>query len=168
MRLKPNNLPGGGRKHSKRLDMTNSTAVKKSREAEMPETENKLRLRVKRYLDKMIDEHGLIYRFDLAGLYTDHKQAQIMIKQLNGTFAGFPDLWICKPIGCYAGMFIELKRSGTTKRSLLQPTTDHGKQQLAMIRQLQKIGFAACFGIGFDDTKNKLIQYVHRKPIPII
>lgn len=144
------------------------SSIKKSSQAKKPESENELRLRVAGYLKKVADEHSIMYRFDLAGLYTDQKEARILIKKLNGNFAGFPDLQIIKPNGRYIGMFIELKREGTTRRSLLSPTTTHGKQQLAMLKRLQKMGFAACFGIGFHGVKQKIIQYIHRKQVTLI
>lgn len=73
-----------------------------------------------------------------------------------------PDLLILEPRNGYSGLFIELKivtpfkKDGEIKASI----KDHLKRQLESIERLNKKGYKACFGVGFEETKKIIDDYL--------
>lgn len=105
----------------------------------------------------------IIYRFDMAGLNLSVAQASMnkAIQKLRG----YPDLFIAQPSGRFNGLFLELKIEGT---KLLKKdgsfTTPHIKEQFDCITELRKRGYSADFAFGFDDTKDRIDDYlIHKK-----
>lgn len=77
----------------------------------------------------------------------------------------FPDLFIVEPRGVYNGYFLELKRPNETvflKKGGLS-TNEHIQEQAEMLQKLRDRGFACDFAIGFDDAKQKIINYLNNK-----
>lgn len=104
---------------------------------------------------------SVIYRFDLAadlkltmGQAAKHKRLQ--------HFRGYPDLFIAQPTKKFAGLFLEIKKEGTTiflKNGKL--TADqHIREQFDMLNDLSNAGYKAEFGIGFDDCIKKIDEYL--------
>ena len=96
----------------------------------------------------------------MAGTNDSDEDSKLLNMNINATSKGWPDLFIIAPNASYPGLFLELKREGTYINSLLHPTTAHGKQQLYMINRLEAMGYAAAFGIGYADTRTKILNFI--------
>lgn len=70
-----------------------------------------------------------------------------------------PDLIVLEPKGGYHGLVIELKEETPYKRdgSLKK---GRGIDQAATLRLLQDKNYYACFGVGFEQTKNIIDSYM--------
>lgn len=62
----------------------------------------------------------------------------------------------------YAGLMIELKRDGTRilKRDGSLVADGHIREQQALLAELEKRGYKACFAIGFDQAKQIIDEYL--------
>jgi hypothetical protein len=104
---------------------------------------------------------NVIYRYDLAadlklsiGQAKKHKALQ--------HYRGYPDLFLAEPRGKYHGLFIEIKKDGTrifTKKGLLV-ADEHIREQFDMLADLRQRGYQAQFGIGFDNVKQLIDEYL--------
>jgi hypothetical protein len=110
---------------------------------------------------------NVIFHFDYAGLHHTKTQAGKM-KAIQGN-KGYPDLFIAEPGGYYKGipnrfwhgLFIEIKVEGTKLlNKSLQPATDHLTEQFQMIQALREKGYKAEFGVGFDECKKIIGEYL--------
>lgn len=102
---------------------------------------------------------NVIFHFDLAGLNLSRAQAGMM-KAIQGG-RGWPDLFIAEPRDIFKGLFIEIKPEGTkiyNKKSL--PATPHLKEQEDCLFRLENNEYAAKFGVGFDECKNLIDDYL--------
>ncbi len=95
-------------------------------------------------------------------------------KRQNGGRRGWPDMFIAEPkvgkdregraIGMnYYGLFLELKREGTTiyKKSDGQIVKDkHIREQAEMLDALRKRNYMAEFACGFDEAKRIIDAYL--------
>lgn len=95
-------------------------------------------------------------------------------KRQNGGRRGWPDMFIAEPkvgkdregrvIGMnYYGLFLELKREGTTiyKKSDGQLVKDkHIREQAEALSDLSKRGYMAEFACGFDEAKRIIDDYL--------
>jgi hypothetical protein len=87
----------------------------------------------------------------------------------EGARAGVPDIFL--PVarhGCH-GLWIELKRSKTTKLSAKTGRTivdkSEGKaqdHQTKWIADLQAEGYGACVCVGWEEARDVLIQYLNQ------
>lgn len=106
---------------------------------------------------------GVIFRWDYAGMNLSKAQAGKMkgIQKLRG----YPDLTILEPRGAYHSQFIELKVEGTKlfKPDGKTPFDNHIAEQMECLRLLNAKGFHASFGIGFDNTKALIDNYLTGK-----
>jgi hypothetical protein len=74
---------------------------------------------------------------------------------------GWPDLFIAHPSKGFHGLFIELKateiylKDGKTLRS-----NEHLKEQNEVLWQLTRHGYKAVFGVGFDQTRKIIDEYL--------
>lgn len=74
----------------------------------------------------------------------------------------WPDLFIAEPRGGFAGLFLELKREGTTvylKDGSLT-ANKHIREQAAALESLRKRGYEAGFAIGFDEARAEIESYL--------
>lgn len=73
-----------------------------------------------------------------------------------------PDLIILEPRNGYHGLFIELKLETPFKKdgSIKASKNDHLKGQLETIDKLKEKGYFACFGVGFEQTKEIIDNYL--------
>jgi hypothetical protein len=104
----------------------------------------------------------VIYRIDLAGERFSKGQA-IKLARLQ-CIKGFPDLFILKAMHGFNGLFIEIKKEGTTiydKKG--RPATEHLKTQFETMERLKECGFFATFGIGFNNCKRIIDRYLKEK-----
>ena len=102
---------------------------------------------------------NILYHFDYAGL--NHSKAQAgMMKAIQGD-RGFPDLIIIAIRNNYSGMAMEIKKEGTKlNKKNGDWINEHIKQQADILNKLRSNLFYTCFGIGFDDCKKQIDDYL--------
>lgn len=78
---------------------------------------------------------------------------------------GYPDLFIAAPRGEYHGLFLELKRDGTTiyKRDGDVVANEHIREQKEILDHLNRLGYYAVFAVGFDKAKDTIDWYMRLK-----
>jgi hypothetical protein len=114
---------------------------------------------------------NVLFHFDLAGLNLSRAQCGMM-KAIQGG-RGWPDLFIAatgtryrdediEPFGTtYQGLFIEVKKEGTILwKQKGGPASDHIREQINCLNDLTEKGYMAEFGIGFDDCKKLIDDYL--------
>jgi hypothetical protein len=102
---------------------------------------------------------NVLFHFDLAGLNLSMAQAG-MTKAIQGG-RGWPDLFIAQPSKGRSGLFIEVKAEGTRIWKVKGgASTDHIEEQIRCLSNLEAIGYEADFGIGFDDCKKMIDDYL--------
>lgn len=102
---------------------------------------------------------SVLFHWDLAGLNLSIVQAGMM-KVIQGG-RGWPDLFIAEPRGIYHGLFIEVKMEGIRLLNRKDEyATEHLKEQAQMIIELEQRGYAATFGIGFNQCKEIIDNYL--------
>jgi hypothetical protein len=90
------------------------------------------------------------------------KMQSVRNKKIQKNGFKCPDVIVFEARNGYHGLFIELKvatpfkKDGTIKAS----TNDHLKGQLETIEKLNAKGYKACFGVGFEQTKNIIDEYL--------
>ena len=133
--------------------------------------EHQLYETIARYLQMQYPD--VLYRFDLAADLKLTVGQAAKHKRLHPK-RGWPDLFIAEPkvgkdregrvIGMdYYGLFLELKREGTTiyKKSDGQLVKDkHIREQAEVLSDLSKRGYMAEFAIGFDEAKRIIDEYL--------
>ena len=110
-----------------------------------------------------------IYRFDLAADLKLSIGQAAKHKRLQGR-RGYPDLFIAEPRTIrkggdkyyYAGLFLELKRPGTTiyKKNGELVSNEHIQEQARMLEELRRRDYMAEFACGFDETKKIIDEYL--------
>jgi hypothetical protein len=111
---------------------------------------------------------NVIFHFDLAGLNLSRAQAGMM-KSIQGG-RGWPDLFIAQlkyeesedhEAIIWQGLFIEIKKEETILwKTKGGPKSDHIKEQIDCLNILTDKGYKAEFGIGFDDCKKMIDEYL--------
>lgn len=104
---------------------------------------------------------GVIFHTDFAaGIKLTQGQA-IKRKRLNSSRA-FPDLFIAKCRNGKGGLFIEIKADG--QRPILKDGSvskqEHVAEQGEMLEALRTEGYAAEFGVGFEQCKKLIDDYL--------
>ena len=85
-------------------------------------------------------------------------------KALNAGRKGWPDMFIAEPVGKYHGLFIELKRSGTSLHKLNGDWANpHYQDQAEVLEMLTKKGYRAEFAVGFGGAKELIDEYLRGK-----
>lgn len=104
----------------------------------------------------------VMYHFDPTGLNLTKTQAGIL-KSIQGG-KGYPDLFIIEPSKDrkYIGLFIEVKKEGTNlyKNKGIDYIDDHVLSQALCLDALERRGYRAVFGIGFDVCKSIIDKYL--------
>lgn len=152
---------------SPKLTYCEAKAYRKTLIATIPEYE--IYTLIAQYLQ--ISYPDVLYRFDLAAdMKLTPGQAR-RHKELHPR-RGWPDLFIAEPAPrCidgswnyeYNGLFLELKREGTTiyKKSDGQLVKDkHIREQAEMLDKLRRRGYMAEFACGFDEAKRIIDAYL--------
>lgn len=123
-------------------------------------SESDLQIAIARYL--RVQYPDVIFRSDYgAGLRMTINQARRQRAQ-NGFIRGYPDLFIAEMRNGYGGLYIELKteKARTFLKDGKTPATPHIKEQAQMLEKLEKKGYKAVFGIGFEQTKKIIDDYL--------
>ena len=126
--------------------------------------EESLQLQVCQYIS--LQYPHVIYRSDYAsGLHLTMHQASIHKSLQSGR--AWVDLFVYKPSRGYCGLALEIKREGTVIYLSRGPrkgrlTSDpHIQEQAQMLQELNKLGYFARFGVGFDQCKRIIDYYLN-------
>ena len=124
----------------------------------MAKPEQDLQLAVCRYIG--IQYPRVIFFSEPSGLRVSIGQAMLLKKMRS--HGKLPDMFLAVPNGKYHGFFIELKIEGTTifKRNGEMVACERIREQFKTLSTLYDLGYAACFGVGFDDVKKKIDKYM--------
>lgn len=137
--------------------------------------EESLQKMVARYI-RLHYPHAHFFSDYAAGAYLSKTQRGVRKALQSGK--AWPDMFIAHPAVIkgkdgethhYCGLFIELKKDGTTIRVTRGPNKgqlvadSHIREQAQVLIDLNRLGYYAVFGIGFDDTI-KLIDWYMGKP----
>jgi hypothetical protein len=98
---------------------------------------------------------------DASGLRMTIGQA-MQWKRLN-SHRGLPDLFIAYPRGEYAGLFIELKKTGEkiVKKDGVTLKNPHLVEQTEMLFVLKCLGYHAQFALGLAEAISILEEYMN-------
>ena len=100
-----------------------------------------------------------------SGIRLTPGQARTQARQ-NGGRRAWPDMVLAEPREengrHYCGLYIELKRDGTRilKRDGSLVADGHIREQQALLTELEKRGYKACFAVGFDQAKQIIDEYL--------
>ena len=123
-------------------------------------TENELQADICDYIRLQYPKY--LFVSDSSGLRLTIGQAK-RIKRLRKCNA-WPDLFIAQPIGKYHGCFIELKIEGTRLHNKKgEWINEHLYDQNEVLKLLHEKGYYANFGIGFENTKQIIDDYLNGK-----
>jgi hypothetical protein len=123
----------------------------------MAKQEQKLQIDICDYLKLQYPK--AIFFSEPSGLRVSMGQAKTLKRMRS--FGKLPDMFVAFPNGKYHGLFIELKtedQSPYLKDGSLSKG-EHIQEQLKTLKTLYELGYAAVFGVGFDDTKKKIDNY---------
>lgn len=104
----------------------------------------------------------IIYHFDTGSGGRTSIGMAMRNKRLN-RWRGYPDLFICKSIGLWLGLFIELKTSTPYKKDGQIKTDEHLIEQQTIHTKMKSEGYRAEFGIGFEGCKKIIDDYLLNK-----
>lgn len=128
------------------------------------ETEYSLQLVICNYLKLQYPD--VLFRSDLGGIRLTLGLAR-KAKAIQHS-KGFPDLFICEPrefintqevYKVYYGMFLEIKVDDVFRKNG-NYVSSHVKEQDEVLAFLRSKGYFACFGIGFDKSKELIDKYL--------
>jgi hypothetical protein len=107
----------------------------------------------------------IIYRSDYAsGLHLTINQAMIHKSLQSGR--AWVDLFVYKPSRGYSGLGLEIKKEGTViylsrgERKGQLTSDPHIQEQAKMLEELNKLGYFARFGVGFDQCRRIIDWYL--------
>jgi hypothetical protein len=134
-------------------------------------SEHNLYEQIARYLQQQYPD--VIYRFDVgADLKLTMGQAA-KHKRLHPK-RGYPDLFIAEPStniwnnpvrewGLHFGLYVEIKKDGEKlNKKDGSWRTPHIAEQAGMLENLRARGYRAEFGVGFDECKQIIDEYLRR------
>lgn len=109
-----------------------------------------------------LKHRDIIYRFDLIADFPMKPYQAMRVKRIHPK-RGYPDMFIAKPSGNYAGLFLELKAEGVSvlKKDGTLRKDDHLLEQFKFMKELIKVGYKANFAIGFDDAIKQIEGYLN-------
>jgi len=108
----------------------------------------------------------VIYRFDIAADIFLPIGVARKSKRIHKHEKGYPDLFIAEMRSGYGGYFLELKKDAYevfTKKEGRFKKKVHLIEQLEFLERLAKKGYKVDWGLGFDDTKEKIDNYLKLK-----
>lgn len=111
-----------------------------------------------------VNHKNLIYRFDLIADFPMKPYQAKRVKRIHNR-RGYPDLFIAKPSGSYAGLFLELKAEGVSvfKKDGKLKKDDHLIEQFEYMKRLIENGYKANFAIGLNDAIKQIEGYLNGK-----
>ena len=83
-------------------------------------------------------------------------------KSIQKPFFKTPDLIIFQPNDLFFGMFLELKVESPFLKDGITPKSEHISEQQRTLTDLRKRGYYANFGVGFDDCKKQIDEYMNK------
>lgn len=104
---------------------------------------------------------NIIFLSDMSGLKTSIGTA-VQMKSLRSGRA-IPDLIILQPNNLFNGLLIEIKVNVSDvylKDLKTIKKNEHIKEQKNMLKRLSDLGYYATFGIGFDNCKKIIDDYL--------
>jgi len=110
---------------------------------------------------------AVIFNTDLSGATKLTMGQAVAMKRLRSG-RGFPDIAIYKCKHGFAGLFIELKKEGTSllKKRIVDSygepafASDHIREQHEMMEALRSENYKCEFAIGFDEAKKIIDEYL--------
>lgn len=123
----------------------------------MKHPEYSLQVAVCRYLT--IKYPKILFLSDTVASIKLTKPQAIRNKSIQKTGFKTPDIIIFEPQQKYSAMFLELKIETPFKKDGTPKTTHIADQQQTINELIQK-GYYANFGIGFDDCKKQIDEYL--------
>lgn len=103
-----------------------------------------------------------LFRFDYAG--NNLSKTQAGLNKMIQCRRGFPDLEIFEKRNGYGGLLIELKPEGTKLyKKDGTPVTPHIAEQLDCLLNLKLKGYCVSFGIGFENTRKLIDDYLNNR-----
>ncbi len=128
----------------------------------MKHEEYQIAVKLTQWLQKQ--HKTIIFRYDIADIKLTLQQA-VRLKKMQGGTKSYPDLFIAETREDFGGCYIELKKDVDevyTKKNEMR-NNEHIKAQNEMLIQLRQRGYYAEFGLGFEDAKNKINDYLKLK-----
>ncbi len=124
----------------------------------MAKPEQELQLKVCEYIRTEYPE--VIFLSEASGLRVTMGQA-VLLKKMRAEFK-LPDMFIAYPCEKFHGLFIELKIEGTTiyKKDKELVADKHIRAQHSTLAELYRLGYAATFGVGYEQTIKKIDGYL--------
>ena len=134
-------------------------------------SEHSLYEQIARYLQLQYPD--VVYRFDLASDLKLTPGQAAKHKRLHPE-RGYPDLFIAEsstniwnsPVrewGLHFGLYIEIKKDGEKlNKKDGSWRTSHIAEQAGMLENLRARGYRAEFGVGFDECKQIIDEYLRR------
>jgi hypothetical protein len=125
-------------------------------------TEKQIHSQVCRYLDLQYPK--VIYTSDSSGVRVSIGMAKAL-KAIRCKGYKIPDLIIMHPNKLYHGLIIEIKKDMSqilTKSGSLKKDK-HIQEQFKTLEELEKLGYAAFFGCGFNHCKSVIDEYFNPK-----
>lgn len=101
---------------------------------------------------------SVIFFSEPSGLRVSIGQA-VMLKKLR-SFGKLPDLFICKKMGQFGGLFIEIKAVNIYRKDGTLLKNEHLLRQKETLDRLNAEGYMAVFGIGFENCKLLIDNYL--------
>ncbi len=80
-------------------------------------------------------------------------------KQMRSS-KSLPDFFAAEPRKGFNGLFIELKKDGIRLKSGAMPTSDHIRDQEAILERLRQKGYKAEFAVGIEEAKFIFDEYM--------
>jgi hypothetical protein len=118
--------------------------------------ENDLHIAICKYLQHQYPK--VLFTSESSGLRVTISQAR-KLKSMRSC-SGLPDIMIFEPRKNYHGLFLEVKREGTTiyKKNGELTADKHIREQEEILHQLKEKGYFAEFVVGFEEAK-AIIDY---------
>jgi len=118
--------------------------------------ETQLQIAICNYLK--LQYPGVIFFSEPSGLRVSIGQA-VQLKKMRSQ-GKLPDLFIAEAQGLYHGLFIEIKAVSIHKIDGTLKKNEHLEAQSNMLTLLNERGYFAVFGVGFDDCKKIVDDYL--------
>lgn len=122
-------------------------------------SEHNLYERIARYLQQQYPD--VIYRFDLAADLKLTPGQAAKHHRLHPE-RGYPDLFIAEARGKYHGFYLEIKTKSNSpyKKDGTLKKDKHVEEQAEMLKKLRARGYKAEFGVGFEECKRIIDEYL--------
>ena len=117
-----------------------------------------LQRQVARYITKQYKD--VLFMSDTVASVKLTKPQAIRNKSIQKPHFKTPDLIIFEPNINHCGMFLELKVESPFLKDGITPKSEHISGQQKSINDLRKKGYYANFGVGFEDCKKQIDEYM--------